>query len=243
VIEKNERAKRKEIFTLHRHSHLMAYTVTPINPGQHENLRAYNVYIHESQIDIEVTVTATASVVTNWLQTMLNHHLQYLRNRNLRNRNRNLVVGLGVQWTPGNLDPPADTLQLCIRGSCLIFHLSRADMIPVSLCNFLCHPKNTFVGFWNIADRRKLEIFDHRLQMWKDPQDLRRYRFNGEDLSRLSMNQIVRNWLDFEVDQSVQVGRSNWNAENLDEDQVAYASIDAYCAFSIGICVQAWRYR
>ncbi|RHN73037.1 putative DNA helicase [Medicago truncatula] len=226
----------------------MAYTVTDLGRGRYENLRTYHVYIHESQINFEVTVTATASVVTNWLQSMLNHHfqslrhLQYLRrNRNLCNRN--LIVGLGVQWTPGNLDPPADTLQLCISGSCLIFHLSLADMIPVSLCNFLRHPKNTFVGFWNAADRRRLERFDHRLQMWKDPQDLRHYRFNGENLSRESINVIVRNWLDFEVDQSVQVGRSNWNAENLYEDQIAYASIDAYCAFSIGIRVQAWRYR
>jgi len=79
--------------------------------------------------------------------------------------------------------------------------------------------------------------------MLKNPQDPRRYRFNGEDLSRELMNEIVWKWLGFEVDQSVQVGRSNWNAENLYEDQVAYASIDAYCAFRIGIRVQAWRYR
>ncbi|RHN73040.1 putative DNA helicase [Medicago truncatula] len=213
----------------------MAYTVTDLGRDRYENLRTYHVYIHESQINFEVTVTATASVVTNWLRTMLDHHLQYLRNCNL-------VVGLGVQWTNRNLDPPADTLQLCIGGSCLIFHLSRADMIPVSLCNFLRHPKNTFVGFWNAADRRKLERFDHRLQMWKNPQDLRNYEFNGEALSRLSMDEIVRKCLGFKVDQSIEVGRSNWNQENLYAHQVAYASIDAYFAFLIGICFQAWRY-
>jgi hypothetical protein len=218
----------------------MAYTVTDLGRSKYENLRTYNVYIHETQINFQVTVTATASVVTNWLHTMLDHHLQYLRSYNLRNCN--LVVGLGVQWTPGNLDPPADTLQLCIGGNCLIFQLSRADMIPVSLCNFLRHPKNTFVGFWNAADRRKLERFDHRLQMLKNPQDLRNYEFNGEDLSRLSMDEIVRKCLGFEVDQSIEVGRSNWNQENLYAHQVAYASIDAYCAFLIGICFQAWRY-
>jgi len=220
----------------------MAYTVT--NLDRKENLRAYNVYIHEIQLNIEVTVTATASVATNWLRSMLDQHLQSTRryrNRNLRNRN--LVVGLGVQWTAGNLDPPADTLQLCTGDSCLIFHLSRADMIPVSLCKFLRHPKNIFVGFWNAADRRKLERSDHRLQMWKDPQDLRHYVFNGEYLSRLSMNEIVLKCLDFEVYQSIEVSKSNWNAENLDKHQVAYASIDAYCAFRIGICFQAWRYR
>ena len=78
--------------------------------------------------------------------------------------------------------------------------------------------------------------------MWKDPQDLRLYVFNGEYLSRLPMNEIVRKYLGFEVEQRIQVGKSNWNAGNLDQDQVAYASVDAYCAFRIGICFQAWRY-
>ncbi|MCI34765.1 3-5 exonuclease/nucleic acid binding protein, partial [Trifolium medium] len=90
----------------------------------------YTVNLHGNEI--KVTVTAVASVVRKWLHSALFFRRRYIR------QNR-LIVGLGVQWSPGAgiLDPPADTLQLCIGRRCLIFQLAHATYVPKNLQNFL----------------------------------------------------------------------------------------------------------
>ncbi|CAJ1963140.1 unnamed protein product [Sphenostylis stenocarpa] len=181
----------------------------------------YTVYLAGDYIN--VTVTSSASVVKRWLSSTLHfgRHYVYL--------NR-LVVGLGVQWTPGGYDPPPDTLQLCVGRRCLIFQLAFVDGVPESLRTFLKNPDHTFVGFWNHSDRRKLEYSEYELEMYTDPLDL---RLVYDNLIQASVEEIVDNCLGFRVFQPREISMSRWSVSYLSNKQVAYAAVDAYCAFLI----------
>ncbi|KAK7329585.1 hypothetical protein VNO77_23755 [Canavalia gladiata] len=201
--------------------------------------RRFNHVIYTVRLDgtdISVTVTASASVVRRWLSSTLYFRRQYYYLNSL-------VVGLGVQWTPGGEDPPPDTLQLCVGRRCLIFQLAHADSVPMILRKFLRHPYHTFVGFWNHSDRRKLESSKHCLEMWKDPLDLRLYAETEdvENLARASVDEIVEKCLGYEVKQRRDISMSDWDYRYLTEEQVVYATIDAYCAFLIGRNIKAWE--
>jgi hypothetical protein len=67
-------------------------------------------------------------------------------------------------------------------------------------------------------------------------------RICNEDLSLATLDEIALKCLGFEVEQSREIGMSNWG-ENLDSDQIAYASIDAYCSYLMGVSIQAWKYK
>ncbi|XP_027338270.1 exonuclease mut-7 homolog [Abrus precatorius] len=199
----------------------------------------FNHVIYTVDLDgtnISVTVTATASVVRRWLSSTLYFRRHYVYFNQL-------VVGLGVQWTPGGADPPPDTLQLCIGRRCLIFQIAHADSVPKILRTLLQHPYHTFVGFWNHSDRRKLAISKHCLDMLKDPLDLRLYAEteDDEDLTRASVEEIAEKCLGFEVEQRREISTSYWYEQCLSDDQVVYAAVDAYCAFLLGRNIRAWE--
>ncbi|KHN21238.1 Septum-promoting GTP-binding protein 1 [Glycine soja] len=89
---------------------------------RHETNFNHDIYtIEVVGTKISITIKATAFVVKKWLSAKLyfcRHHV-YLKQ---------LVVGLGVQFTPGPSDfipSPADTLQLCVKKRYLIFQLTR----------------------------------------------------------------------------------------------------------------------
>ncbi|KAJ1414316.1 Ribonuclease H-like superfamily [Sesbania bispinosa] len=193
----------------------------------------YTVNLHGREI--MVTVTSAASVVRRWLSATL-----YFR-RYYHHLNR-LVVGLGVQWTPGGPDPLADTLQLCVGRRCLIFQLARSNTVPRILRKFLRNADHTFVGFWNHLDRHKLETCEHCFEMSRNPLDLRLHAVtdDDEDLSRASVPEIVQRCLGYEVEQSREISMSNWGKKRLSDDQVVYACVDAHCAFLIGRNIRAW---
>jgi len=219
----------------------MAYIVDYADFHTH---RLYNVNIHGNEI--KVTVTAVASVVRKWISTTL-----FLFRRRTYLQSNHLVAGLGVQWTPNGRYSPPDTLQLCVGHRCLIFQLAHANYIPRNLRNFLQNPNHTFVGFWNHSDRRKLEELSvHQLRMYREPLDLRHCvqvvdeDGDEEGLARASVPEIVEKCLGYDVEDELrgEIGRSDWNDEDLRHEQVVYASVDAYCAFLIGKNIKAWKY-
>ncbi|KAK7246250.1 hypothetical protein RIF29_41112 [Crotalaria pallida] len=195
----------------------------------------FTVNLHGTEIT--VTVTATPSVVRQWVHaTLYNRRLYRFLNR--------FVVGLGVQWTPdGSSNPPAEILQLCVGCKCLVFQLELADRVPLKLRKFLLDPTITFVGLWNHSDRKKLRDSVHRLEMCKNPIDLRYHAETEDDenLVRASLSEIVEKSLGYEVDQSREVSMSDWGKEVLSSEQVLYACIDAHCAFLIGKNRRAWE--
>jgi hypothetical protein len=231
---------------------MASYIILPENTPL-QNLKKYVVYVGEDSIQdtywsgsstkphIFVTVTATASVVTQWLSTMLHRHRQNLSAHNH-------VVGLGVQWSNPDNNPnlsTADTLQLCIDNECLIFQLTHADQLPENLRKFLRHPHNTFVGFLNNGDRWRLSRSVYCLELYRWYLMDLRYKAKkicNEDLSLATLDEIALKCLGFEVEQSREIGMSNWG-ENLDSDQIAYASIDAYCSYLMGVSIQSWKYK
>ncbi|XP_057430781.1 uncharacterized protein LOC130723687 [Lotus japonicus] len=195
----------------------------------------FTVKLHGTKIT--VTVTSTASVVKKWLKSTLHIHRYH-------HRHSALVVGLGVQWTSNAQPPqPADTLQLCIGRRCLIIHLTHAQRVPRLLRHFLLDRRVTFVGFWNHSDRSKLEDYWPNLQMWRKPDDLRKWVamvYDDPELKKVPVRRIVRTCLGFEVEQSNEVSDSDWDGEYLSDDQVVFACVDAYCAFQIGKNIKVW---
>ncbi|KAK7303661.1 hypothetical protein RJT34_14573 [Clitoria ternatea] len=187
-------------------------------------------------IEISVTVTSSPGVVRRWLSSTLYFRRYYCHLHQL-------VVGLGVQWTPGRRCTAPDTLQLCVGRRCLIFQLRHADTVPKILRKVLNNRDHTFVGFWNHSDRIKLEGSKHELVMCRNPLDLRVYveTEDGEKLAGARVVEIVEKCLGFQVEQRKDIGMSVWEDEHLSEEQVLYATVDAYCAFLIGKNIEAWE--
>ncbi|WJX28375.1 hypothetical protein P8452_17104 [Trifolium repens] len=231
----------------------MANNVVLANGIMQQYLKEFVVYVGETSVaDVYfgfstkprfyVTVTPASTIVTQWLSAVLHRYRQNLYAHNL-------VVGLGVQWShPSNNNPnpsTANTLQVCVGTECLIFQLSNADMIPESLQRFLLNRYNTFVGFWNNGDRWRLARSEHCLKLYRYPMDLRykAVRLCNEDLLLAKLDEIASKCLGFKVEQSREIGMSNWGELNLDSDQIAYASINAYCSYLMGVSIQAWKYK
>lgn len=211
----------------------MAFTIDEIDAPPSHCL--FNVNL--AGTNIVVTVTEKAAVVRRWISAT-----KFFR-RGFRGR---LVVGLGVQWTPDGRDPPADTLQLCVGSRCLVYQLGNSLNVPLSLRRFLMDPGNTFVGFWNHSDRWKLQISEHRLQMLRDPLDMRKYAQtdDGESLETASIERIVEEHLGIPgVPFSREISMSDWGDVNLSHEQVLQVTLDAHYAFEIGKDIRAWTFN
>ncbi|KAI3975885.1 hypothetical protein MKX01_031768 [Papaver californicum] len=184
---------------------------------------------------ITTTLTSKPSEISLWIRSCLYHH---------RRNQYNLVVGLGVQWLPHTYssdDYPAETLQICIGIRCLIIQLSHTPYLPKFLRRFLANEKFTFVGIWNYSDYSKLSKSEHQLFVSRLI-NLSKFRL-GSETSSGSMENLVRDYLGFNVRKDENIGRSNWNARNLSIDQVQYAAVDAHASFEIGKKVGAWKYN
>ncbi|KAK4257877.1 hypothetical protein QN277_007408 [Acacia crassicarpa] len=209
----------------------MAFTIDELDaPASH---RLFNVNLNGT--NIVVTLTETAAVVRRWIGTT-NHFRRKFHGR--------LVVGLGVQWTLGGTNLPTDTLQLCMGCRCLVYQLSNSPNVPGSLRRFLMDSGNTFVGFWNHSDRWKLQISKHRLQMLRDPLDMRKYAQtdDGESLETATIERIVEEHLGIPgVPISREIRMSDWDDIYLSNEQVLQVTLDAHCVFDIGKNIRAWR--
>lgn len=197
------------------------------------NAEMFYVGLHGSIII--VTVTAAASAVRKWIRDVL--YWNYLDRSQL-------VVGMGVQWTPVGEDPPADTLQLCVGHRCLIYQLAHTDYVPMLLRRFLMNPDHIFVGFWNHSDARKLLNCRFQLTMWSEPLDLRHFvaTSDGESLNRASVEEIVEQWLGLVgVRMDREISMSHWGEMFLSHNQILQACLDAHCAFLIGESLGPWE--
>ncbi|KAM7484955.1 hypothetical protein LguiA_000964 [Lonicera macranthoides] len=208
------------------------------SPPYKNNHRRFTVFFFDTQIT--TVVTSIPSVVRRWLCSTRYiycdcHHL------------RNLVVGLGVQWTPNRYAgdfQPAATLQLCVGRRCLIFQLTHAVDVPVFLRRFLTDQRNTLVGLWNHSDAKKLQDSKHHLEVG-ELLDLRHYAVSkdGESLHLSPIETIVEKCLGLDVKFDREISRSDWNNYNLSGEQILQACVDAHVSFLIGKDLKAWELR
>ncbi|CAA7060852.1 unnamed protein product [Microthlaspi erraticum] len=184
---------------------------------------------------IGVTVTESPSLIRRWIYT------ERYRNRR-RYASDSLVVGVGVQWTPGGSDPPPDVLHLCVSGSCLIVQLSYCNRIPNVLRRFLADRRITFVGVWNSQDKEKLAMCRHKLEIWR-LLDMRHYMVDEEDrICTCSFEKIVKACLGHEgVRLEKRISMSDWDDEFLSHDQILQAAVDSYVCSKIGANMRLWN--
>ncbi|GAU19490.1 hypothetical protein TSUD_77340 [Trifolium subterraneum] len=172
---------------------------------------------------IWVIVTASASVVDEWIQATLIRGGAF-------HCLRKLVVALSV-------DPSAHTLQLCVGHRCLIFQLSQADKVPLSLRIFLLDRACKLTGFFNTDHRPKLLSSKHRLEMIIDPKDI---GYIDADFDNCSMEEMIEKCLGYKVDLREEIKTSDWSVQNLSNDQVLYACVEVHCAFLVGRNLGVW---
>ncbi|XP_058076687.1 uncharacterized protein LOC131225224 [Magnolia sinica] len=209
-----------------------------INRGGSTHHESYTVRLSRRYLII-TTVTSTPAVVRSWI-----YHTCRIHGFRLHK----LVVGLGVQWRPvGRYRnwSRAATLQLCVGHRCLIFQLVYVHSVPQALRKFLANTNITFVGIWNNLDAKYLQR-DHGLYV-HDLLDLRSCvgETDGRwDLKQASMGTLALEFLGISgLDKDTTVGRSDWEALLLDDDQVLYACTDAFVSFEIGKRLRLWEFR
>ncbi|XP_010550690.1 PREDICTED: uncharacterized protein LOC104821485 [Tarenaya hassleriana] len=212
----------------------MASTIRTL--AKFDNHRLYAVDFFENHVI--VTVTDTPSVIRRWIQSICYHHRH-------RERFGRLIVGLGVQWIPDEFGTynPAETLQLCVGSRCLIIQLTYCDYLPQILRRFLRDFGITFVGIWNIQDKKKLLESKHQLEIG-GLLDIRLYVENshGWSLRDSSFETIVKECLGYEgVDLKPSISKSDWDRYILRHDQILQATVDAFVCFKLGVEERLWK--
>ncbi|KAF6985355.1 hypothetical protein CFC21_003229 [Triticum aestivum] len=178
------------------------------------------------------TVTSDPAVARRWVHTARWRKVGHLRSR------AELIVGMGVQWTPSfrRLSDGAEarpaTLQLCCGRRCLVFQIGRAGAgrVPLVLRRFLEDGRVDFVGYNVLSDCSKLSA--HYGLRVACPQELRKVTGIG-NASMESMAEQVLGWRG--VKKAERVGAGNWNVSTLSKKQVRYAAADAFVAYYLGV--------
>ncbi|XP_076918916.1 3'-5' exonuclease-like [Bidens hawaiensis] len=184
-------------------------------------------HVHYDNKTIETTVTTKATITEQWVNDILSTHAN----------DSMVVVGLDVEWRPHpirSMSNKSATLQLCVDTKCIILQLFYIDEIPETLKTFLLNPTFTFVGIEVQDDILKLKN-EYGLDCAKSA-DIRVAaikkwpgRFRRPGLKDLAMDV-----LGMHMKKPKHVCMSNWEAKELNENQVEYACLDAYASYKIG---------
>lgn len=184
---------------------------------------------------ITVTVTHSLHKVKRWILKVLDLY---------EKEAKRFVVGVRYQWTNSEdmtveqmQQGRVDVVQFCAGQNCLVFQIRRAFAdrnIPPELLTFLGDDRFTFAG---VEIDRCCEILkrDYGIHFGKRIADLNKlYAFSQEKGSgshklRMLINIVLEK--DYKI--PPEILSSHWNAELLEEDQILYASANAYCCFKI----------
>lgn len=176
---------------------------------------------------IETTVTNKASDIDEWL-----HNIQ------LSYHGKTSVVGLDCEWRPHiirSMSNKTATLQICIDTNCLIVQMFYLDYIPQSLKDFFTDPKFTFVGVEVQDDALKLqEEYGLRVASTADIQALAMARWPLRFVRKPGLKGLARGVAELNMEKPKHVSMSNWEAVNLNVQQIEYACIDAFASYKIG---------
>uniref|UniRef100_A0ACD6A1Z3 Uncharacterized protein n=1 Tax=Avena sativa TaxID=4498 RepID=A0ACD6A1Z3_AVESA len=178
--------------------------------------------------EIVTTVTSSGAAVNRWLR-QIRYMYRWVYHK--------LIVGLDVEWRPSysRAQNPAALLQLCVGRRCLIFQLLHADYFPDALERFLADPEIRFVGVGVKEDADRLSN-DHGLKV-ATTVDLRGLAANGMQmpwLRQAGLKDVVRTVMGASLEKPNRVRMGPWDAQDLTQEQIEYACIDAFVSFEVG---------
>ncbi|KAH6779554.1 hypothetical protein C2S52_010791 [Perilla frutescens var. hirtella] len=188
--------------------------------------------------NILTTVTHDPEVVSEWIS-----EVEFIHRRRLHR----LIVGLDVEWVPSfdrHCRSPVATLQLCVGRRCLIYQISRSPCIPQTLADFLLNESYTFTGVGVESDLEKLEN-DYGIGGEARCVDLGKVaaiEYGRKALKNVGLKGLASVVLEREMEKPQHVTLSRWDNWCLTEEQVHYASVDAFVSFEIGRILGAWDY-
>ncbi|KAI3719958.1 hypothetical protein L6452_20864 [Arctium lappa] len=202
----------------------MAFCST--NPSITYDSTSSKYHVNYDGKTIVTTVTTKAAITEKWVGEILLLHANH----------PTVVVGLDVEWRPHPIRSKSNksaTLQLCIDTKCLILQLFYMDEIPESLKTFLLNPKFTFVGIEVDEDILKLKN-EYGLDCSKsaDIREVAKTKWPGR-FHRPGLKDLAIDVVGLYMKKPKHVCMSNWEARELNENQVEYACIDAYASYKI----------
>jgi len=178
---------------------------------------------------IYTTVTSDWDEVDSWVDRV---------RKRMPCRLRNFIVGFGIQWQPYTRSTansaPIATIQICVKKSCLIYQLlDDKHSIPTSLRNLLESDIKFAVARFNVDQLMLSSQLGIHIE---DYIEVSRHPSNG---NQYSMEDMARMFLDFDgypgEMKPTDIGRSNWEEEELSMAQVMYAAVDAFVSLRLGI--------
>lgn len=194
--------------------------------------------VHVDDEYIETFVTNSPRKVKEWIKaTEERNHLRLHR----------LIAVLDIKWNP---ESPVAILQLFVSTRCLMYRIDQnADndniVLPDVLKEFLKNPKYTFVGVGIENYKRKLDQeFSLEVANTVDLRAMAARELEDPDLGNYTLQQLVLRFLDKYIDGQrlmiVRIGDWENDGNGLTDEQVQYASLDAYVSFNIARILQSW---
>ncbi|XP_004514484.1 3'-5' exonuclease-like [Cicer arietinum] len=189
----------------------------------------HNIYdiIFDSNLTINTLITSSPSLVDAW----------FLETNRLHNPFP-LLIGLDIEWRPNfqrGRNNRTAVLQLCINNRCLVFQIIHSPFIPTSLTTFLSNINNKFVGVGIEDDIEKL-LKDYKIHVanFDDLRTLAAYVLNDREMLKTGIKTLSQRVLGKAVQKPKKVTTSKWDNKKLNEDQVKYATVDAFVSFEVG---------
>ncbi|XP_043725508.1 Werner Syndrome-like exonuclease [Telopea speciosissima] len=177
-------------------------------------------------VKVQTTVVKTASMVDTFVGEL----------KNLCAGNTKPIIGLDLEWNSNSADPKVAILQLCVGTRCLIIQLRYLNVVPASLKNLISDPAVSFVGVGVTEDVAKL-LKDYGIECKNaielGPLAARVYGKTTE-YAKKGLADLALEVVGFHMEKHPNVSCSNWDNETLTNEQIKYATIDAYASYLIG---------
>ncbi|KAK2414544.1 Werner Syndrome exonuclease [Trifolium repens] len=143
------------------------------------------------------------------------------------------VIGLHIEWSSSNT--PA-TIHLCINNICLIYQVIHAPHVCPSLSIYLSNPRIRFVVVGIKDGIEKLQSdYSLRVANFVDLRSVAAEKLRDRKiLKSTGIKMLAERVLGKVVKKPQSVVMSRWDSPWLNDDQVKYATLNAYAAFEIG---------
>ncbi|XP_066365470.1 3'-5' exonuclease-like [Miscanthus floridulus] len=126
-------------------------------------------------------------------------------------------------------------LQIYVRNQCLLFQVGIAGTIPDCLKRFLAGKGHMFVGVAIVGDMERLWL-QHNIKLSKavELQAMAPFIIQGKWRKVASLVTLGRDLLDVDIEfKGTAVHFKNWHLPRLTEEQIKYATSDAFISHKI----------